>query len=463
MNKPMNDKLPLYNSRILRVFLEYIQNDYPDIDSDKILKEAMIENYEIEDPAHWFTQKQVDRFYDAMVELTGESDIARKAGRYVTSSNVMGATKQYVLGLMSPVAIYLLMEKLYPLMSRGATVKTKKIGPNTVEMISIPKPGVEEKLFQCENRCGFLEGLSSFFTDQYAKVEHPDCFHRGDSCCRYIITWQQSKLNFWKRIRNYCSPLIILTSGLLFFSLPHTLWAIVTLIAAFLVTLVAYGYEKLENKSLVKTIKEQRESAMDHLLESDIRYNNSLMIQEIGQAATKILDVGMIIKTVMSIMERHLDFDRGMIMLTQKTKLIYKGGYGHTKDQEKLLKSTEFNIDNPDSKGLFVIALKNRKPFLIENLNNIENTFSQKSLGFAKELGGKSLICVPIVFEKKSIGILAVDNSKSKTDLRQSDMNLLMGVASETAISIINARSFEAIRESEAKYRLLSDNISDII
>jgi PAS domain S-box-containing protein len=109
------------------------------------------------------------------------------------------------------------------------------------------------------------------------------------------------------------------------------------------------------------------------------------------------------------------------------------------------------------------VALRKCKPFLIDNLNDIESTFSQKSLKFARQLGGESLICVPIIYEKKSIGILAVDNGKSKIDLRQSDMNLLMGVASETAISIINARSFEKIRESEAKYRLLSDNISDII
>ena len=38
-----------------------------------------------------------------------------------------------------------------------------------------------------------------------------------------------------------------------------------------------------------------------------------------------------------------------------------------------------------------------------------------------------------------------------------------MGVASQTAISIINARSVEKLREGEQQYRLLADNISDVI
>ena len=464
MNKPMGSTLPLYNSRILKIFIEYLQKDYPDIDSDAILKEVKIENYEIEDPAHWFTQDQVDRFYIVMLDMTGEPNIARHAGRFASSEG-LGAVKQYLLGLMTPSAIYLLMKNIYPLFSRGANIKTKKIKSNVFEIISTPKPGVAEKPYQCENRTGFFEAVTKLFTGQYANIDHPECIHKGDSCCRYIITWKESSLNFWKRIRDYFIPLTILTSGLLFFFLPHIIWTIVTLTGAFMAILMAYEYKKIENKSLVKTINEQKEAAQDHLRESNIRYNNSLLIQEIGQAAAKNLDVDRIVKTVTDAMEKHLDFDRGMIMLTdeKKTCLSYKGGFGHTKKQRELLLTTKFHTDNPESKGLFVVALRERKPFLIKNLRDIENNFSQKSLKFAKELSGESLICVPIIFEKESLGILAVDNSQSKTDLRQSDINLLMGVASETAISLINAKSFKKIRESEARYRLLSDNISDII
>jgi PAS domain S-box-containing protein len=61
------------------------------------------------------------------------------------------------------------------------------------------------------------------------------------------------------------------------------------------------------------------------------------------------------------------------------------------------------------------------------------------------------------------LGILAVDNSKSKMPLKQSDMSLLMGVASQLAISITNAMSFKKLQQSETKYRELVETANSII
>jgi hypothetical protein len=71
---------------------------------------------------------------------------------------------------MSPTSVYLLMEKLYSAMSRGATVKAKKLGPTKVEIISTPKPGVNEKPYQCENRIGTFEAVAKLFTKRFATI-----------------------------------------------------------------------------------------------------------------------------------------------------------------------------------------------------------------------------------------------------------------------------------------------------
>ena len=67
----MSANIPLYNSRITKIYTQLLRQYYADIDPDIILKEADITNYEIEDPAHWFTQEQVDRFHDILVSKTG--------------------------------------------------------------------------------------------------------------------------------------------------------------------------------------------------------------------------------------------------------------------------------------------------------------------------------------------------------------------------------------------------------
>jgi len=461
----MSDQKPLYNSRIIRVYIQYLNKYFPNINSDAVLKEAGITYYEIEDAAHWFTQQQVDRFYDVVVRETGVPNISREVGRYTALSGGLGAAKQFLLGLMSPTAIYLLVEKIYLIFSRGAVLKAKKLGPYMVEIVSTPKADVDEKLYQCHNRLGMFESVAKLFTEKLSKVEHPECYHKGDEHCRYIITWERQSSLVWRRVRNYLFFISIFILPILLLVLPIKIWGVIAFsISLFLAILSNYS-SYLEKKELTKTIEIQKEAAEENLVESNIRYNNALLIQEIGQVASKTLAIDELIQNVVIVMENRLDFDRGMIMLAnkEKTRLIYKAGYGQDQNQEIFLRRTQFNLDKPESKGPFVLAMREAKPFLINDIRDIEGTISQRSLDLAKIMDSNSLICVPILYESEPLGILVVDNSKSRMPLKQSDMSLLMGVASQLAISITNAMSFKKLEQSESKYRELVETANSII
>jgi len=461
----MSESTPLYNSRITKVYIQYLIKFYPDIDLEAVLNAAGIARYEIEDPAHWFTQEQQDRLHDILVARTGNPHIARESGRFSTSSAGLGATKQYALGLMSPATIYLLIEKIHALMSRGADVSAKKIGTNQVEITAVPKAGVHEKPYQCENRSGTFESIARMFTDKFAHIDHPSCVHKGDENCRYIISWTKAAKIHWQLIRNYSLLLNIIILPVLLFVLPYLTWIVVALVGGFITLLLSYYTEYLDKVALIKTVETQTEAAQDNIVESNVRYNNALLVQEIGQATANILDIDKLLVTVVGVMEKRLDFDRGMIMLVDKKNdvLRYSTGYGQDPSQEEILKGTEFHLNNPESKGLFVLAIKEQRPFLINNIREIQASLSRKSFEIAKQLGSQALICVPIIYENKPFGILAVDNSKSSRPLRQSDMSLLIGVASQLAISMANAMSFEKLHNSEKKYRELVENANSII
>ncbi|MGD9358705.1 MAG: PAS domain S-box protein [Desulfobacterales bacterium] len=461
----MNESLPLYNSRLNKIYIQYLKKYYPDIDVDSILKEASIAKYEIDDPAHWFTQEQQDRLQDILVARTGNPNIAREAGRFSTSSEGLGAAKQYALGLMSPSTIYLLIEKMYALMSRGADVKAKKIRSNQVEITAVPRSGVKEKPYQCQNRTGTFESLARMFTDKFAHLEHPSCIHRGDDCCRYVISWTNSPMLRLRQIRNYYVIISVIILLLLLTKLPFLTWGIAALVSAFITLILSYYTGNLEKKALIKMVELQSETAHDNIVEGNLRYNDALLVQEIGQAASNIFDINQLLRAVAGVMEKRLEFDRGMIMLTdmKESKLRYVTGYGQSPDEEKILKKTTFHLDNPESKGVFVLAVKEQRPFLVNDISEIQDSLSPNSLEVARLLGSKSLICVPIIYEKKPFGILAVDNRKSSRPLIQSDMSLLMGVASQLAVSIANTLAFEKLQTSEKKYRELVQNANSII
>ena len=66
----MDNKTPLYSSRIIKVYLEFLSKSYPDIDIDELIEQAGMKDYEIEDINHWFNQDQVDHFNDYVSKNT---------------------------------------------------------------------------------------------------------------------------------------------------------------------------------------------------------------------------------------------------------------------------------------------------------------------------------------------------------------------------------------------------------
>jgi len=202
----------LYNSRITQTYIDYLRTTYPDLKIEKILQKAGMTKDELADDAHWFTQSQVDRFHEVLVAITGDKNIARHAGRFVASAQGLNLLKQYVIGLMNIETVFASMTKIIPLFTKGATVTVQRLGPGKIAITSKPNPGVDEKRYQCDNRMGYFEALPKLFTNDYAKIEHSECFHRGNPFCRYIVTWRTSFSLKLRLIRNY-SFLVSLRCG----------------------------------------------------------------------------------------------------------------------------------------------------------------------------------------------------------------------------------------------------------
>ncbi len=461
---PVSNDTPMYNSRVVNNYIEYLQLNYPSLDIDSLLGAAGIQRYEVEDPAHWFTQRQVNRFNEVLSLKTGNPAISRQAGRFAASSQSSSTLKKYALGFVSPHSAYRWFPSIASHMSRSVGMRVKKLGPNSVEITAVASQGVREKPFQCENRIGMMEALGRIFTGKFSRVDHPACMHRGDEFCRYVVTWDAMPSFAWRLVGKYAALGSTLVAVLLFFVLPEH-WAIYALFCALVTLTISLYGESLEKKEMAKSLEMQGDMAKERVEEINIRYSHARLIQEIGQAATTILDLDELMNAVADAMKQHLGFDRGLLMLANKskTKLLYKAGYGYGSEQEEVLKRMEFSLENPDSKGLFAVTFRERRTFLLDNLFEDRPELSARSLKIARELGVQSLICVPIVYEKEALGLLLVDNIRSKRPLTQTDVSLLLGVAYQVGLSVANAMSFRMLQESERKYRELVENANSII
>jgi len=436
---------PLYNSRIIDLFLQMLSAEYPQIDTTRLLADAGIKSYEVADHGHWFSQSQVDLFVENLIQLTGNNDISRDAGRYAASPQAIGSMRHHILGLISPTKAFSLIRKSTRNFTRSVNYQTRILSNNEVEMTVTPSVGITERSHHCENRVGFLESIVQLFNIDTPSIQHPECLHKGAPACRYLISWKQRRSALWARARNYAIPALLIMNLVGFAISPAfilTRLAPVSTILFLLLNLWVDSLEKKELRSRVRNLQESTENLADQL---NINFNNSQLAAEIGQVISSRSDVQGILSSVSRIMQDRLDFDRGAILLAneERTLLTLKTAFGYSNELMSSLDKFRFHLDRPESRGVFVQAFHDRKPLLINDISEIENKLSPRSLDLVRETGTSSFISCPIVCDGESIGILAVDNASSDRPLQKSDMALLMGIAPIIGISIHNARLLE--------------------
>ena len=437
---------PLYSSRTIDTFMKLLRARYPSVNAGEALQYARINQHEVNDEGHWFTQEQVDRFVERLETITRNSNIAREAGCYAASPETSGAMRFFVISMLGPERMFENIAKAASTYTRSASYTSRSLGPNRVEITVAPNPGVSERLYQCQNRIGVFEAIPLLFSYAPPEIHHEECIFHGGSCCRYVVSWTLPPTNWLKRIRTYL--FFAMAGGSVFASQIYSteqmiIGVFISLLVFFWITLIQYGREKAE---LFTSISKLRESSTRLLDQININYNNALLTNDIGQALNKQVDREKIVHSVIDIIHNRLNFDRGMILLANNegTRLEFNAGFGYPEDAIEEIHTLGFNLINSASQGVFVRVFRDRSPILVDNIDDVLSHSSTRSQAFAKKMGAKAFICCPIVYESESLGVLVVDNQHSKRTLLQSDVSLLMGIAPVIGISLHNANNMLA-------------------
>lgn len=438
---------PLYNSRITDTYIKLIKNKYSFVNISELLEYARMSPYEVADQGHWFTQEQVDLFHERLLKLTGNENIAREAGRYAASPDAIGMMRQYFLGLVGPARAYEMIGKATNNnFVRSSVYASRRLSANKVEITVTPRPGTKEQPFQCQNRIGFFEAVAAAFHVKLPRIEHPECMFQGGQVCRYIVSWEKSSHSLLGYIRNYSALAMVLGTAVSLGVDPRGALTVVLPATAFVVMFLTLLAQRAEMKALLAGQTNLKDLSDNLFRQLEINYNNALVTNEIGQVISKQTRLEDILANVVQVLEKRLEYSRGLILLANqdKTKLVFHAGFGYFDEQLNFLSKTTFHLDRPEAKGVFVVSYREQRPFLVGDIREIGGTLSGKSQNFARQLLSQTFICAPIVCEGESLGIIAVDNLKSKRPLVQSDVTLLMGIAPVIGIAIHNARLHEA-------------------
>ncbi|MDA8138074.1 MAG: HD domain-containing protein [Desulfobacteraceae bacterium] len=435
---PLDDRL--YNSRIVDNYVKLLKRRYSYINIDEVLDYAGMKAYEINDQGHWFSQQQIDRFVAIVQQKSGNPHISQEAGRFAASPEAMGVMRQYALGLLGPAKVYERVGQATTRLTKSSIYESRRISHNCIEITVAPRPGVQEKPFQCETRIGFWEAIAEMFNTSLPRIEHPQCMFKGGEVCRYLITWDIQTSTVWKLARNITFLALISICLIFGVFLEHrAMTAIVPMAAAlfFILSIISEQQEKHEIKSIIANFQHTSNELVEQI---DANYNNARLTNEIGETITSQTNIEDVLAQVVQLFKKRLNYDRGAILLAnpESSRLVFRAGFGYNEEKLKLLKKTAFHLDRQDAAGLFVSSFKEQKPFIISDIKEVTERLSPRSKEFANEMGSQSFICCPIVCESNSLGVLVVDNIKSKKPLVESDLSLLLGIAHVIGISLRN-------------------------
>jgi hypothetical protein len=195
---------PLYSSKIFATYLKLVRRNYGYVDTPQILDFAGIKPQEVHDPNHWFSRHHLDRFYEKVVEMTGEAHIAREAGRFLAAPEAVGFLRHYVLGMVSPTHAFKTLQRGPTHLSRSCHIDIQPTASNQVEITVQPRPGVQEPPSLCLFRTGLFEAIVTTFNLEMPEIEHTECLLKGDDRCRYLIKWKNSICQTLQKVRNLC-------------------------------------------------------------------------------------------------------------------------------------------------------------------------------------------------------------------------------------------------------------------
>jgi len=458
---PANTTL-LYNSRIVDTYLKLLERRYPGADVSTLLKASGMTLSEVRDEGHWFSQEQVNRFYDCLERLTMNPQIAREAGRFAVSANALGIFRQYMLSAFGPAAMFQMIGRLSSKLTRSADFSSRKLSAHSVEIVVTPRPGCEEELFQCENRMGFFEAGVMMFNHNLPGISHPQCVFRGDPVCRYEVSWELPRSTRWRKRRNFVSILMVPLTLVSLLQLPQ--WSNLVLVplavaGVALLSVMTEMHEKSELRNSLSQLTDTTEQLIDQV---NITHSNAMMSKEIGEALKDQASLSDTLENVTQVLRERLDYERGAIFLAnrEQTELEFCAGFGYREREKDLFARIPFRLDRPTSSGLLARSFCENRPLLINGLDELTPLLSPRRLSVIRALKVESLICCPIRSRNEPVGVLMLDNPISRRTLRQIDLSLIEGITPAIGMALHNVQLLEGKeRQFETLLQVMSASI----
>ena len=162
-------------------------------------------------------------------------------------------------------------------------------------------------------------------------------------------------------------------------------------------------------------------------------------LHEIGQLLNSILDLEDLLELFIHVVTKEMKAEIGSIMLLNKStnNLEIKAAKGL---DEETIRTTKVKV----GEGISGWVALNKEPLLIKDIEKDER-FAKTS---NPKYETKSLVCAPIISKEEVIGIVNINNRLDGSAFNKNDLDFLITLANQAAISLENAQLYEDLQKN---------------
>ena len=187
----------------------------------------------------------------------------------------------------------------------------------------------------------------------------------------------------------------------------------------------------------------------------DLDWNSML---KASQTISGEIVLGTLLKKMLGIMMENAGAQRGLLILDSQGTLKIEA-QSHIEEKEvTVLQSIPLDAYSDAPENLIRYAARKTQTVILENAS--EKHFFLEDPYFDGQTK-KSILCSPIVYQGKLIGLLYLENDLATQVFTSERVQLLGLLSSQAAISIENARLYQSLNASEKKYRSIFENATD--